>query len=80
MASKARESLNAILTSIGQIQDINTQIATAAEEQNAVAQEINQSVIEVNSLAKATNENAESTEHSTKQLSRVVSCRNLYQN
>ncbi|OLQ79101.1 hypothetical protein BIT28_01825 [Photobacterium proteolyticum] len=72
MASKARESLNAILTSVGQIQDMNTQIATAAEEQNAVAQEINQSVIEVNGLAKATNENAESTEHSTKQLSSVV--------
>lgn len=72
MATKARESLNAILTSVGQIQDMNTQIATAAEEQNAVAQEINQSVIEVNGLAKATNENAESTEHSTQQLSSVV--------
>ncbi|MGF1728964.1 methyl-accepting chemotaxis protein [Photobacterium kasasachensis] len=72
MATKARESLNAILTSVGQIQDMNTQIATAAEEQNAVAQEINQSVIEVNGLAIATNENAESTEHSTKQLSSVV--------
>ena len=72
MATKARESLNAILTSVGQIQDMNTQIATAAEEQNAVAQEINQSVIEVNGLAKATNENAESTEKSTKQLSSVV--------
>lgn len=72
MATKARDALNAILDSVGQIQDMNTQIATAAEEQNAVAQEINQSVIEVNTLAKATNENAGSTEKSTQKLSVVV--------
>lgn len=72
MATDARDSLNSILTSVGKIQDMNTQIATAAEEQNAVAQEINQSVIEVNGLAKTTNENAESTEKSTQKLSSVI--------
>ncbi|MFB9217129.1 methyl-accepting chemotaxis protein [Vibrio sinaloensis] len=72
MATEARESLNSILGAVREIQDMNTQIATAAEEQNSVAQEINQSVIEVNGLAKATNENAESTEVSTQKLSGVV--------
>lgn len=72
MASEARESLGSILDSVDKIQDMNSQIATAAEEQNAVALEINQSVIEVNGLAKSTNENAETTNQSTQQLSKVV--------
>lgn len=72
MATEARESLNSILGAVREIQDMNTQIATAAEEQNSVAQEINQSVIEVNGLAKTTNENAERTEVSTQKLSGVV--------
>ncbi len=72
MSTGARDSLEAILTSVGQIQDMNAQIATAAEEQNVVAQEINQSVIEVSELANATNKNAEGSEHSTQKLSSVV--------
>ncbi len=72
MASRARDSLSAILNSVERIQDMNTQIATAAEQQNAVAQEINQSVIEVNGLANSTNDNAQLTEQSTQKLSNVV--------
>lgn len=72
MAGKARDSLSAILSSVERIQDMNTQIATAAEQQNAVAHEINQSVIEVNGLANSTNENAQLTEQSTQKLSNVV--------
>ena len=72
LAREASESLMSILDSVRDIQDINNQIATAAEEQNAVAREINQSVIEVNGLAIATNENAQGTEKSTNKLSTVV--------
>lgn len=72
MAAEARESLGSILQSVEKIQDMNSHIATAAEEQNAVTQEINQSVLEVNDLAKSTNDNAENTNQSTKQLLQVV--------
>ncbi|MDA0147162.1 methyl-accepting chemotaxis protein [Vibrio sp. LaRot3] len=72
MATKARDSLSSILSSVDMIQDMNAQIATAAEEQNAVAQEINQSVVTVNGLATHTNENAMQTEESTRNLSSVV--------
>ncbi|MNJ68037.1 Methyl-accepting chemotaxis protein CtpH [compost metagenome] len=43
-ANQAGESLDAISTLIGTINSMNTQIAAAAEEQTAVAEEINRSV------------------------------------
>lgn len=54
------------------IEIMNAQIASSAEEQNVVTQEINQSVIEINELASTTNENAEQKESSTQELSNVV--------
>ncbi|MHA2939363.1 methyl-accepting chemotaxis protein [Vibrio sp. RC27] len=71
-ASQANDAITAVLTSVEEIQASNLQIATASEEQSAVAQEINQSIVEVNELAKTTNEGADSTERSTKDLTQVV--------
>ena len=68
----ANQSLVAILESTNEVQDMNNQIATAAEEQNMVAKEISESVIEVDNLAKDTNRNAELTEQLTMQLASVV--------
>ncbi len=62
-SSEAGLALESILQSVIVIQDMNTQIATAAEEQTHVASEINQNVVEINELAKITfdvsNENKE---------------------
>jgi len=46
-ASEAGDALQAITESVSMISEMNTQIATAAEQQSAVSEEINQSVIRV---------------------------------
>ncbi|MBE1275751.1 methyl-accepting chemotaxis protein [Enterovibrio baiacu] len=53
-ANKTREALVSITESVASIRDMNNQIAVAAEEQNAVVLNINQSVDELNTLAKNT--------------------------
>ncbi|MDH5183515.1 MAG: methyl-accepting chemotaxis protein [Gammaproteobacteria bacterium] len=49
-AEKAGESLATIAGAVAQIKDMNTQIATAAEEESVVAGEINNSVINITML------------------------------
>ena len=53
-STQANDALITIENEIGNIQDMNNQIATAAEEQSSVAAEINQTVVSVNDLALST--------------------------
>ncbi|MFA0502354.1 methyl-accepting chemotaxis protein, partial [Vibrio sp. 10N.222.46.A1] len=53
-SDQASQMLNTIQHEIGTIQDMNNQIAAAAEEQSQVAVEINENVVNVNDLARAT--------------------------
>ncbi|WP_028025242.1 HAMP domain-containing methyl-accepting chemotaxis protein [Enterovibrio calviensis] len=53
-ANKTREALVSITASVASIRDMNNQIAVAAEEQNTVVLNINQSVSELTTLAKNT--------------------------
>ena len=46
-AAMANESLVAIASMIAQINDMNMQIASAAEEQSSVAEEINKNIISI---------------------------------
>ncbi|WP_296592302.1 HAMP domain-containing methyl-accepting chemotaxis protein [Methylophaga sp.] len=61
-AEKAGESLDVIAESVASIRDMNTHIASAAEEQSAVAEEINRNIV---SIAQVAEENAESTNQTT---------------
>ncbi len=51
-ANKTRDALVSITESVASIRDMNNQIVVAAEEQNTVVLNINQSVDELNTLAK----------------------------
>lgn len=61
-ASQAGQSISSITAAVSRIHDMNTQIATAAEEQSYAAEEINKNVIQVVELVQSTNKSAQ---HST---------------
>ncbi|MCP5078855.1 MAG: bacteriohemerythrin [Psychromonas sp.] len=57
-ASGANDALQAIVSGVILIHDMNTQIATAAEKQSAVAEEINHNIINVNETSASTAKDA----------------------
>ena len=59
-SKQATHSLETILTSVTDIQDMNNQIATAAEEQTVVATQINTAIADIYDLAKKTHSGSES--------------------
>ncbi len=58
-ANEAGESLASIMRSVDTILQMNTSIATGTEEQSAVAEEINRSVVEIQQIADETNQGGE---------------------
>jgi len=69
---KAAESLGMIAGEVGTINDMNTQIATAAEEQSAVAEEINRNVASISHMADMTSEGAKQTSQISEELVRLA--------
>ena len=67
-AKRAQASLNEISSSITVIEDMNTQIATATEEQTLVAGEINQSIVDVNDKARETQNLSASNQEKASEL------------
>jgi len=56
---KIKSALDSIRNAIGTINNMNMQIATAAEEQSAVAEEINKNVLTISHIADETTSNAQ---------------------
>jgi len=65
---KAGDVLMGILNSIANINDMNIQIASSAEEQGVVAEEINRNVVSISEVATQTTENAEQTNRASRNL------------
>ena len=72
-ASSAGDSLQAITDSISTITEMNTHIATAANEQGKVAEEINQNIITISELGDQTARGAEQTATASRELTQLAS-------
>ncbi|NOY65884.1 MAG: methyl-accepting chemotaxis protein [Gammaproteobacteria bacterium] len=67
-AVEMRDSLKVITKGVTSINDMNTQIATAAEEQMTVANEINQNIINISALSERNTEDANKSYETSEQL------------
>jgi methyl-accepting chemotaxis protein len=65
-------ALNDIVEQVNRITALNTQMATAAEEQSYVAEEINRNIIEISQLADSTAEDASRTINVSESLVRLA--------
>ncbi|WP_076417571.1 methyl-accepting chemotaxis protein [Colwellia sp. UCD-KL20] len=65
--NEAKQKMNSIKSMIDNVSDITAQIATAAEEQSVVANEINQNICTIDNISKQNTESAEQVnKHSIK--------------
>ena len=71
-ASAAGASLAAIANTVGRINDMSTQIASAAEEQSAVSEEINRNIVRINDMSGQTAIGAEQTAAANQGLVRLA--------
>ena len=67
-AARAGDTLNAITAAVSTINEMNTQIASAAEEQASTAEEINRSVIAIRDVATSTAQGVERTRGASDEL------------
>ena len=71
-AAQAGASLQAISDAVAVINEMNVQIATAAEEQNAVAENINQSVVNIGEITEQTAAGAQQTASASNELNELA--------
>jgi len=71
-ASRAGDSLEAITGAVASINDMNAQIASAAEEQSAVAEEINRNVINISQAVDQTARGSQQISSASETLARLA--------
>jgi methyl-accepting chemotaxis protein len=71
LTRRAGSALASITRTVSTIQAMNSQIATAAEQQSAVAEEINRSVLNVRDVSEQTSSASEETAASSAELARL---------
>lgn len=71
--SETSSALEGIYNNISSINDLNTQIATAAEQQSYAAEEINRNVLAVNDLAATSHEQAAQAAEASQALAELAS-------
>ena len=70
--TKAGDALGAIANEVERINDMNTQIASAAEEQSSVAEEINRNVVSISQVADESAQGAEQTARASEDLASLA--------
>ncbi len=68
LAEQAGDYIKAISESVGQIRDMNNQIAAASEEQSVAAEEISRNVVNMSELAESAKDSAGNTRNVTQSL------------
>jgi len=71
-AGLAGESLRTITTSVGTINEMNTHIASAAEEQTSVAEDINRNIVDINQISETNAEGANQVMSASENLNRLT--------
>ncbi|MBD9414104.1 methyl-accepting chemotaxis protein [Pseudomonas sp. PDM16] len=71
-STQVQQALENILGAVGMIVDQNQQIAAAAEQQTAVAHDIDMNIVEINQAGERTAEGAVETEQASRELSDQV--------
>lgn len=71
-AEESKAALNAILSPVAKINDLNAEIASASEEQTAVAEEITRNLINIRQSSVETKETAEQTEQASRELAEMA--------
>jgi len=71
-AEKAGQSLKTIATTVTQISGLSAQIATAAEEQTSVSEEINRNIVHINEAAIITADGTQKTTEAINKLAKIT--------
>ena len=71
-ATQAGTSLSVISTAVEQINDMSSQIASAAEQQNSTAEEINRNIINISELGHETTSGAQETSAAAEGLNQLA--------